>query len=263
MSKWQNGFSTIAAILAVVVIAGVGVVGWQVWQKNAKIKTADSMDNSQNTDSTDSNDKISFMTPKKGAHFETSTPAHASTLAAIPVDVVIDFNFDLAANSTIQINKDGKDYGTGDTKVDANKLVLRRQMDKGAPDGIYTVNYQGCWPDKTCHDGHFQFAIDRNLLNSYDDKRGQSAVTVKLSDIKFKPMNMRISSGTKVTWVNDDSVEHYVNTDSHPAHTHVPGFNSKLLKQGDSYSFTFTSTGSYPYHCSAHAADMTGNIVVE
>jgi plastocyanin/methionine-rich copper-binding protein CopC len=258
----EKGFGVLGIVLILVVVGLVAGTGWFVWQKNDK-KMPTSTNTPAPTVPTKTGEKINFANPKKGAHFESSTPAHGSTLAAVPAGVVLDFNFDLVSNSTIQINKDGKDYGTGSTTVDANKLALRRQMAADAPDGVYTVNYNGCWPDRTCHDGSFQFAIDRSLLRTYEDKRGQKALTVKLSQLKFQPMNMRISSGTTVTWVNDDSVEHYVNTDSHPAHSHVPGFNSKALAKGASYSFTFTQAGAYPYHCSDHAADMNGNIVVE
>lgn len=257
MSKKQSGFGALIIIVILLLIAAAGLAGWAINRRQPKTQPADTAAPASGSK------EITFTNPKKGAHFESSTPAHASTLAAVPVDVVIDFNFDLASNSTIQINKDGVDYGRGDTSVDANKLAMRRQMTMDAPDGLYTVNYTGCWPDKTCHDGSFQFAVDRSLVNNYEDRRGQQTVTIKMSRLRFSPMNLRISTGTTVTWVNDDGVEHYVNTDSHPAHSHVPSFNSKVLAKGASYSFAFNKAGAYPYHCSAHAADMTGNIVVE
>lgn len=250
----NSGFGLVGWLLIVAAAVLIGLGGWFVTQQNKE--------DAEPTDRSPSGQAGTFANPKKGAHFESSTPAHASSLAAVPVDVVIDFNFDLADNSTIKIIRNGQDYGTGNTIIDSNKLAMRRQMDQSAPDGVYTVKYNGCWPDRTCHDGHFQFAIDSQLLNSYDDLRGQSSITIKMSNIKFQPMNIIVSSGTNVTWVNDDAEEHYVNTDSHPAHTHVPSLNSQSLAQGQSYSFTFTATGAYPYHCSAHAADMAGNIVV-
>lgn len=258
--KNQKGFGAAALILAIIIIAGLAGAGWYVWDKNKDEKP------SQNITTQPANSEqaeISFENPKKGAHFETSTPEHASTLATAPVDIVINFNFDLADNSTIKIEKDGKDYSQGSTTFDSNKLTMRRQMDQSAPDGLYTVKYDGCWPDRTCHDGHFQFAIDRSLLQSYQDLTGQKTVTIKMSQIKFQPMDIRISPGTQVTWVNDDNETHYVNTDSHPAHTHVAALNSKALGKGASYSFTFEKVGAYPYHCSAHAASMIGSIVVE
>jgi plastocyanin/methionine-rich copper-binding protein CopC len=206
---------------------------------------------------------VTFGTPKKSAHFESSTPAHGSTLPAPPINVVVDFNFDLVSKSSISIMKDGKEYGTGATTMSANKLSLRRAMGQSAPDGVYVVAYTACWPDGTCHDGRFEFAIDRTHGAAALDLRGQTAVLVSLKDIAFNPMTIRIRKGTKVTWRNDDDVEHYVNTDAHPSHTYFPPQNSRVLKKGDTFTTTFTAPGAYPYHCSAHAATMAAMIIVE
>ena len=216
-----------------------------------------------NLDNQSSQISSSFTDPKKSAHYESNTPAHGSTLSGVPVNVVIDFNFDLAAPSEIKIESNGKDYGVGETEIDTNKLSMRISMDSSAPDGIYTVNYNACWPDGSCHDGYFQFAIDRSLQSNFEDMTGQKEVTIKLSNIMFDPKDIKISKGTKVTWVNDESIEHYVNTDSHPAHTYYLEQNSKALGKGDSYSLTFDTAGIYPYHCSAHADTMIGSILVE
>lgn len=207
--------------------------------------------------------KDAFSTPKKSAHYESNTPAHGATLAAVPINVVIDFNFDLAPPSAIRILESGKDYGVGETVIDDNKLAMRRDMNPAAPDGIYTVEYKACWPDGSCHDGRFQFAVERAAVSSYEDMTGQNEVTIKMSQIKFVPTNIRVSRGTKLVWVNDDNVEHYVNTDSHPAHTYYRPQNSKALKKGDSYSLILNTPGAYPYHCSAHADSMIGSIAVE
>jgi plastocyanin/methionine-rich copper-binding protein CopC len=203
-----------------------------------------------------------FEAPKKSAHYESNTPAHEAVIPAPPINVVINFNFDLAPPSEISITSGGKEYGLGETVIDDGNLSMRRDMDPSAPDGLYDVNYNACWPDGSCHDGHFQFAIDHGLSSTYTDLRGQQEVTVTMTNISFQPPNIIISPGTKVTWVNDDPVEHFVNTDSHPAHTYYPQMNSRGLSQGDTFSATFTKTGYYPYHCSAHPEQMRGTIVV-
>ncbi len=203
------------------------------------------------------------LTIKKSAHYESNTPAHGSILAEVPVNVVIDFNFDLGPGSSISVKTDDREYGTGETIIDSNKLAMRRNMVLDAPDGLYTVNYKACWPDGSCHDGHFQFTIDGTKAESYIDLRNKTEVSVKLSEIAFKPQNIRISRGTKVVWMNEDSVDHYVNTDSHPSHTYYPQQNSRALKKGDVFSLTFDKAGIYPYHCSAHARTMIGSIIVE
>ncbi|OGE15250.1 hypothetical protein A2769_04610 [Candidatus Daviesbacteria bacterium RIFCSPHIGHO2_01_FULL_37_27] len=105
--------------------------------------------------------------------------------------------------------------------------------------------------------------MNRELAKNFTDETKSSEVTVKLSQIQFQPQNIRIKKGTKVTWVNGDSIEHYINTDSHPAHTYFLNQNSRALQKGDTYSVTFDTAGIYPYHCSAHADSMTGNILVE
>jgi len=207
--------------------------------------------------------EATFGIPKKSAHYESNAPAHGSVLAGVPINVVLDFNFDLAPPSLISIKKDDVEYGIEETIIDENKLAMRRKMDQSSPDGIYTVYYDACWPDGSCHEGNFQFEIDRTKTDAYTDLTGENEVIVDMLQISFKPQNIRISRGTKVTWINQDEVQHFVNTDSHPAHTYFPEQNSRGLKKGDTYSATFNEPGVYPYHCSAHASTMTATILVE
>lgn len=204
-----------------------------------------------------------FSTPKKSAHYESNTPEHAAILAAVPLNVVVNFNFDLAKPSSISIKKDDRDYSVGETIIDENSLSMRRDMDPQAPDGIYTVEYKACWADGSCHDGSFEFAIDQKKLGEYEDMRGNKEVTVSLKNISFNPKNLLITKGARIVWTNNDDVEHTVNTDAHPAHTYYLSQNSRTLKKGDTYSVTFDKAGIYPYHCTPHAGSMTGSIVVE
>lgn len=249
----------IFGVLAIVII---GITLFILKEQNTK--TPPQIEDPKKAETTPQTEPESmFDNPKKSAHYESNTPAHGQTLAGVPVNVVIDFNFDLAENSTISIMGDGIEYGTGKTVVDKNKLSMRRLMDPKAPDGFYTVKYNACWPDKTCHDGKFQFYIDRGKADSFTDGTNKKEVTVRLSGLSFKPVDLKISKGTKVTWINDEDIEHYVNTDSHPAHTYYPPQNSRVLKKGEGYSLTFDTPGIYPYHCSAHAAQMKANILVE
>lgn len=203
-----------------------------------------------------------FNRPKKSAHYETNTPAHASVLAASPINIVIDFNFDLAPPSSISIKKDGVEYSVGETVIDSNKLVLRKNFDADAPNGLYKVDYNACWPDRSCHQGYFEFAIDRDTAVPFQDMRNKSEITIRMSEIKFLPKDLIVSPNTKVIWVNDDDTIHYVNTDSHPAHTYFEKQNSKALNKGELHSVVFSKIGAYPYHCSAHT-EMTGNIIVQ
>lgn len=249
-----------------IVITLVGIVGlgtWKFFSNNRDGSYSGKQNVNPQTIQTSSGKTFTFANPKKSAHYETNTPAHGTILAGAPVNIVLDFNFDLARPSSISIIAGDKEYGIGETTIDSNKLTMRRKLDSQAPDGLYTVNYNACWPDRTCHDGSFQFAIDRAMAKNFTDMRGRPEVTIRMSDIRFNPVNVWITKGTKVTWLNDDAAEHYVNTDSHPAHTYLPGLNSRQIATTGSYSYTFNDSGAYPYHCSAHASTMTGSILVE
>ncbi len=250
--------------LVVVVIVVLVVINKPGYQSSNTVNTINTNTASgTSTQATNPAQTFRFSDPKKSAHYESNTPAHGSILPAPPVNVVLDFNFDLATVSTISITKDGKEYSTGSTTIDANKLAMRRTMDMNAPDGLYTVSYNACWPDGSCHDGNFQFAIDQTRAASFEDMRGQTAVTIHMKAIAFEPRNIRISKGTTVTWVNDESDIHYVNTDAHPSHTYYTAQNSNALSKGDTFALTFDKPGAYPSHCSAHADRMTAMILVE
>ena len=70
----------------------------------------------------------------------------------------------------------------------------------------------------------------------------------------FSPQTLSVTAGTTVTWTNRDSTTHFVASD-----TGV--FNSGNLATNASFTYTFSNTGSYPYHCAIHPS-MTGTIIV-
>lgn len=239
--------ASIGAILVVVLLVGGGTYAAVKQKERRPVKIGG----------------YTFSAPRKSPHWESNTPAHAAILPAVPLAVVLDVNFDLAPPSSIKILKDKKDYGVAETTIDNNKLAVRRAMDPKAPIGLYQVEYSACWPDQSCHKGYFSFALDPKGKATMQDLRNQKSVTIRLSQIAFAPKQVRVSPGTTVTWINDDEVSHYVNTDPHAAHTYYPAQNSRELKKGERYTLTFSTPGVYPYHCSAHAASMVGTIVVE
>ena len=100
---------------------------------------------------------------------------------------------------------------------------------------------------------------------------GLSAVQIDIKDYAYARPNIKITKGTRVTWTNQDTVEHNVmqqHDDSDVAHA-APSvadvrpdvFAGPLLAKGGRYSFTFTEVDSYPYHCAPHPA-MKGTVVV-
>jgi plastocyanin len=96
--------------------------------------------------------------------------------------------------------------------------------------------------------------------SSATDETSSSAVTVAIKDEAFSPQSIKIKKGTKVTWVNDDNIQHSVVADDSGNPDSMPTDNSAFGK-GGTYSFTFNTVGTVSYHCSIHSF-MTGTIEV-
>jgi plastocyanin len=79
--------------------------------------------------------------------------------------------------------------------------------------------------------------------------------TIMIQNFAFSPASITVAKGTTVTWVNEDSVNHQVVSDSGAV------FTSTSLPKGGSYSFNFNNPGTYPYHCSIHPS-MKGAVIV-
>ena len=79
--------------------------------------------------------------------------------------------------------------------------------------------------------------------------------TVVAVDFKFSPQNIKATTGTKVTWTNNDSATHQIVSKGDP----FPGDGT--IDSGQSYSVTFDTPGTYDYFCGIHNS-MTGSIVV-
>jgi plastocyanin len=82
------------------------------------------------------------------------------------------------------------------------------------------------------------------------------AASVSIDNFTFTPPTVTVRAGTTVTWTNKDDIPHGI------AATNNAFPRSKALDTDDSYSFTFTTPGTYQYFCYVHP-HMTGTIVVQ
>lgn len=80
---------------------------------------------------------------------------------------------------------------------------------------------------------------------------------VLIQSFSFSPASLTIKKGTIVTWTNQDSVGHTVTADTKSSS--AP--DSPLLEQGQQYSFTFNTVGTFAYHCTPHP-NMKGTVIV-
>jgi len=83
----------------------------------------------------------------------------------------------------------------------------------------------------------------------------EETVTIDISGNAFNPSEQTISAGTTVKWVNNDGYAHTVTSEDGV-------FDSGNIEGGGSFSYTFESTGDYPYVCTIHSG-MSGTITVE
>jgi plastocyanin len=79
---------------------------------------------------------------------------------------------------------------------------------------------------------------------------------VSIDNFTFNPQTVTVKAGTTVTWVNKDDIPHGIAAQKNA----FP--RSKVMDTEGSYTFTFTTPGTYAYFCYVHP-HMTGTIVVE
>src|SRR5262249_39939248 len=78
---------------------------------------------------------------------------------------------------------------------------------------------------------------------------------VTIEHATFGPVTLTISVGTTVTWANHDG-------DLHSVASSQGLFVSPGLDPGDTFSYRFTTPGTYAYFCALHP-HMKGTIVVQ
>ena len=87
---------------------------------------------------------------------------------------------------------------------------------------------------------------------------GSGKVTV--GDNYFKPDDLEVTAGTKVTWTNQGKILHSVTPNKGKR------FGTKELSRGKSYSYKFKKPGTYAYYCTFHGSPgkgQHGTIVVK
>jgi plastocyanin len=87
-----------------------------------------------------------------------------------------------------------------------------------------------------------------------NDQPSAASTAVKIDNFSFGPQTVTVPVGATVTWTNRDDIPHtVVSTDG--------VFKSKVRDTDETFSYTFTKPGTYPYYCSVHPK-MVGQVVV-
>lgn len=122
--------------------------------------------------------------------------------------------------------------------------------------------------------------VDQHMMNtttmtsttSSETLNTSNAIQVTIENYAFTPSDLTITAGATVTWLNKDQIGHTV-TEGVPESAKQPAqriFDSSgeaqtgkvtVIQPGQSWSFTFTTPGTYDYYCIPHPY-MRGHITV-
>lgn len=80
-------------------------------------------------------------------------------------------------------------------------------------------------------------------------------VTIKMQNIAFDPKSVTVKVGQKVTWTNEDTVDHNVTSQSGET------IKSDNFGKGGTFSFTPKKAGTIKYVCTIHPG-MTATLTV-
>ncbi len=85
---------------------------------------------------------------------------------------------------------------------------------------------------------------------------GVQTFSVEINNFAFIPATLTIHAGDTVIWTNKQGVLHTITSDSENE------LGSSSFGNGETYSHTFSTAGTYNYHCSIHST-MKGTIIVQ
>ena len=90
-----------------------------------------------------------------------------------------------------------------------------------------------------------------NMMGGYQQNPAKPGTPVtgvthmNMQNFAYQMANIQVRVGTTVTWTNQDNAPHSV--------TFKNGMkDSGLLSQGQSFSYTFNTSGTYQYYCTVH-----------
>lgn len=101
---------------------------------------------------------------------------------------------------------------------------------------ILTIFIAGCTAPSQVNDNNY-------ITDTGAKVTGDLVVTIK--DNAFTPKEITVPKGSTVIWKNDDARPHTVYIESLSK-------GSPAINPGKSYSYQFTDSGRFQYHCSFH-----------
>lgn len=79
--------------------------------------------------------------------------------------------------------------------------------------------------------------------------------SLSLTNTAYSPNPITVQRGGTVTWTNNDNTSHTSTSDS-------GAWNSGTIAPGATFTMSFPTAGSFPYHCTIHP-NMVGTVSVQ
>lgn len=92
------------------------------------------------------------------------------------------------------------------------------------------------------------------------DLTAEQSPQVIIKDLSFTPPNIKVKSGTTVTWVNKDTMNHSVIAEESTNTGDLPT-QDVLFGKNETFTVTFKKVGTFKYMCGPHAF-MHGSVEV-
>jgi plastocyanin len=81
-----------------------------------------------------------------------------------------------------------------------------------------------------------------------------ASATVDIASFKYAPATVTVKKGGRVRWTNSDGAAHTSTADDR-------SFDTQTIDRGKARMVTFTTAGTFAYHCDFHPF-MKGEVVV-
>ncbi len=78
---------------------------------------------------------------------------------------------------------------------------------------------------------------------------------------RFVPSFISVNQGATVTWINNGTANYHTVTSNSTLNPSLPSFDSGTIGPGGSFSYTFSTSGSYYYYCRLHPW-LKGQVIV-
>lgn len=88
--------------------------------------------------------------------------------------------------------------------------------------------------------------------------------TVTISSKGFLPQTVKITKGSLVTWLNQDTKPHQIKSDPHPSDSLYPFLDTEdVLSLDGAVTITFDTVGTFTYHDEMNPLKFKGTVIVE